>query len=793
MLPKYLKITRYLFVIAVLWIVLGIMPSHGQAPEEQQPLDMMLVIDNSCSMFPSDQIVPGCEIWGNDPNFLRLTGASLFIARLGFAEPNAEQYQVGVISLGESPPTLISPLKPLPSVRDSLAGAISSPQPALATQIVPALRLAYEQLQSSTQRRPGNQPAIVLLTDGAPFPKSGQSDAEIENLVASYPDIPIFMILLQNPGRPIEGYERYIFFWEEMQRKYQHIRTYRAADPREIERTYNEIVSILQNTIPTPGITLVPGQTLNVYVGKYVQRLILTVMHERIGPKGRVEITDSSGKLVQDFEADVVRFRGNDNPVEVISIGSTRLDQAPRDDIWTVTSDAPVVVFLDRAGAYSIQFVAPQISPTNLINQYETLNRHSPTQPLTVGLKLLDKAKAPLLDVQPISGRIVNPDGSTAFLRVPTDLKPSPDGIYEIPVDFATAYPPVLQAPGRFMLMFEAGIADERSGARLPIARADLLVDVGRGPSISSASPDPFICTAQQPFGLTVSLEDLDTARLDTVRVRVFGSGREVSLGSDGGNTYTGSLEGLCQAALSTLACGVTQDTTFRIRLVAELRDGTAATPVEYTLPVRVQQATCTPTPTPIPTATPVPTATPTPTPTPIPDTDSDGLNDLIDKCPDRAQWLYMPYFEGCPSPIWLLVILIILFIVLLAFLILFLIPWIIVHFINQPPSGYVLVCRDGKMDGGARSIRGVGLSVRRSKVTIGSKGHIRVSGMKQVELRIERKSKDTVIFDASTGISKITIRQQLKQKSPQPSYRYTSTADPSIVLIFGSYPEMRC
>ena len=142
----------------------------------RQPLDVMLVIDNSCSMFPASQRIPGCEVWGNDPDFLRITGASLFIARTGFGLPTAGDYQLGVVSMGDNPPELISPLTELDEARDALARAINNPQPALATQIVPALQMAYRELRESPGRRPGN-PGFETrraLRTGCPFACSPQ-------------------------------------------------------------------------------------------------------------------------------------------------------------------------------------------------------------------------------------------------------------------------------------------------------------------------------------------------------------------------------------------------------------------------------------------------------------------------------------------------------------------------------------------------------------------------------------------------------------------------------------------
>ena len=83
---------RVALSLLILASALGRAPlTSAQSTTERQPVDMMVVIDNSCSMFPREKIVPGCEVWGNDPEFLRIKGADLFIARLGFAEPNASE------------------------------------------------------------------------------------------------------------------------------------------------------------------------------------------------------------------------------------------------------------------------------------------------------------------------------------------------------------------------------------------------------------------------------------------------------------------------------------------------------------------------------------------------------------------------------------------------------------------------------------------------------------------------------------------------------------------------------
>lgn len=750
---------RHLLVLVALLalssLVLPAQAAHAQGPDTRQPLDMMLVIDNSCSMFPRERIIPGCEVWGNDPDYLRVTGASLFMARLGFAEADSSAYQLGVISMGKAPPKLVSPLRPLAEARDQLARAISDPQPELATQLVPALTLAYEQLISSPNRRPGNAPAVVLLTDGAPYPAAGQSDAQIEALVASHPDIPLFTILLQNPERPLEGFDRYVQFWERMQRDHPNVRTYRASSSRDIERTYNEVVALLQNSIPTVGTPLSAGGSLNIYVGKYVQRLVVTVTHERGKPKGAVTIRDPRGTEVRDDDPQVDRFRGTDNPVEVISIGSARLDQAPRDDTWTITSEAPVTVFLDRVGAYNVDFVLPEVSTTTIPHQYLAINRYSPSTPFVVRFRLLDKDGAAVPDPQPVSGYVVNPDGSQAELRIPTTLRPDAEGIYEVAHDFAAGYLAAPSSPGRYALAFEVGLADDSGGTRIPIARADLLVDVGRGAYVAAISPQPLVCAAGQPANITVTAGDLDAANLESVRVRVLGAGREALLAPGGGDTYVGALDDLCAGVLASLACDGTVETKFRVRMASIAKDGTTSPPSERELSVRAQGIACTPTPTPLP-PTPTPTPVP-PTPTP-PNRDGDSCPDATDPCPDQTPLSIAPWFGCCPPPWWAWLIAGLLAVGLIALLALYLIPLLLVSTINPPPAGHVLVCKDGKPVRGVHSLKVLGLGARKSTITIGSKGVLKVADLDPIAYRVERHGKEAFVFQGAKGPQQFSI-----------------------------------
>ena len=226
---------------------------------EYPPLDMMLVIDNSCSMFPHDKILPECDLWGSDPDFLRITGAEIFAARLGFDEINEQDYQIGAISMGEIPPQIF-PLQPAAEVTDKLAKWLQDPKPQLQTQILPALDLAYEEVTESPEHKVGNLPVIVLLTDGRPYPEAGQTNADIEKFVMEHPDVPLFVILLRNSKNPDKGYDQYINFWKKLGRDYEYIQTYQVDDADELAKTYNDILARVQNSNPSPGYNLKPHE-----------------------------------------------------------------------------------------------------------------------------------------------------------------------------------------------------------------------------------------------------------------------------------------------------------------------------------------------------------------------------------------------------------------------------------------------------------------------------------------------------------------------------------------------------
>ncbi len=536
------------------------------AGPERQPLDVMLVVDNSCSMFPAEQRIPGCEVWGNDPDFLRITGASLFIARTGFALPAAGDYQLGVVSMGDNPPELISPLTGLDQARDALAAAINNPQPKLATQIVPALQMAYRELRESPNRRPGNLPAVVLLTDGAPFPAEGQSSADIEALVAGNPDVPLFVILLQNRDTgaapaPNTNYEQYIRFWNDMALRYNFVRSYPVNSTEDIERTYDEIVARLENTVARPPLSLAPGQTLEVFISRYIQRVVFTFTRERGAPPADIAITDPAGARVAAGDPDTQFFEGQDNPVQIVAVGRGRLEAAPRDAVWKITSSEQVVVHIDMEGSYRVQFVEPAASRTAVPGQFLVDRPHPTGQPFSLRLLLADNASgAAVTEPQPLKITVTGPDGNASDVPGLADLRPDAEGVYTIPYDLPAG-------DGRDAFSVEAGSVGDPSGGTFPVARAELLVDSTRTGFIEQITPEQLQCAPGQAASLVVAVAGLDAGQLGAARASALAGGREVALTPGQGGAFAADVGALCDALAATLSCGASADASVRVRV----------------------------------------------------------------------------------------------------------------------------------------------------------------------------------------------------------------------------------
>jgi hypothetical protein len=138
------------------------------------------------------------------------------------------------------------------------------------------------------------------------------------------------------------------------------------------------------------------------------------------------------------------------------------------------------------------------------------------------------------------------------------------------------------------------------------------------------------------------------------------------------------------------------------------------------------------------------------------------------------------PWFGGCPPPLAAKVAGALAGAGVLAFLGFYVLPLGLVMTVRQPPAGYVQVYRNGKAEGSYKSLRGLGQSARKSAITIGSKGLLKVPGMEPVELRVERRGDASVVLRGANGPQLFQIREI-------PSMH---TASGGIVLKFSTDPK---
>lgn len=774
---RFSKIRSLSIVLLFSLVVSFPLKASAQTNEVRKPIDMMILIDNSCSMFPANQILAGCDLYGSDPDFLRIVGADLFIARLGFAEPNEAEYQVGVISVGDKP-DLITPLQPISGNRDQVAKEIANPQPQLATRMVPALQMAYDEFHNSPNRRLSNLPAIVLITDGIPWPTEGQGFTQIEDLISKNADTPLFVLLLQNQGQ--EGtssdYQSYIQFWQQLQTRYNSIFVYLIKDATQIEETYNGIIGQLQNTIPTKGIAVSPDQPLEFYVSNFLQKVIVTVIHSSANDAGKVQIKDSNGDVVQTDDPGVGYFRGKVNPVEVYSISSPRLKDELKDSNWTITSSTPVTVLIDREGTYQINFLSPISAPTDITNVYRAVDRQSPSSGIAIKFNLLDSNGGVVKDPQRIQTKVINPSGQTQSLQDIAAPVNGTDGVYELDLDPLKLYPQIGDQPGRFIFVINAGQAGGQPEESVPIASARLLMDVGRIPYIRSAAPQPLVCGQDWHSDLRVSLGDYDVSQKAPVQVRVFSAHGEVYLQSSEDGVFSGDLTDLCQPEIAVLTCSTQQNVTFTAELMGQFSDGTELPSSQKSIQVQVITPACTPTP--LPTST----SLPPPPPTPVPDRDGDGVNDLQDRCPDTYG---LAGSNGCLPVQGMLFGLGGAFLLVAGYLWVW--PLVRMRVFTEPPKGYILVCRSGAAASEPISLFEIGEAHHTDKVTIGgsAKADLVIEGLDAVEFVVERREAMTAIRDAGGKAPFAYFDQQA---------RVVRTSDPKVILRIGLDPKsLKC
>jgi hypothetical protein len=746
--------------------------ARAQTVQTPKPVDTMLVIDQSCSMFAASLSIPGCDTYGSDPDKLRIAGSDLLIGRLGLGAPNEEDYRMGAITLGDKP-VLVSPLVSLKTNRDALAAKISTSQIQTATRLVPALQMAYDALKDSPQATPARVPAIVVVTDSVPSPKEGQSTDDIEKLVGAHSDVPLFVILLKNSNLSNADFESYINFWQKLESQYPLIFTYQINDPAQILSVYHQILGQLQGGIPEKTVSLDKTGKTTFTVPDLVQNIVVMGIRPAAKSTAVLTVTDPDGKKVDAKDAGVLYFRGKDNPIEIYSIPASRLAVTATGGAWTVTSSDKVTVLIDHTGSYQFAFLAPTVQSVVLPFQSQAVERQYSNSGIVLRFQLVDRGAKTVLDAQRIQVTISNQSGKTIDLPL-TTLKPDASGVYELPVDLPTLFPASDDPSGQYKFSFSSRSAGQDANISPLLASAELSLSLGKIPGIRSVSPIPIYCRTGQPASLQVVIKDIDPLIQNSIQVQVSNQGKTYALQPDGTGQFTGDVSALCQDLIIQSSCSSISTTSLQVDLVVGQTSQAAAIPqLSRPIDANVIAPACT--------ITPQPSITPTPTPgpTPVPDRDHDGTDDLHDKCPTTWGW---PQAGGCIP--WTTFVGGGGLFVILGMAATWVWPWMKTNRISPAPSVYVVACRDGVKMFEPVAIDQVSRKQRHSRLLVGGasrKVDIMVEGLQPVEYVIEWWG----------GVA--TLREP-GDKEPLAYFdatpRSVRTSDPKIILRIGTDPK---
>lgn len=156
----------------------------------------------------------------------------------------------------------------------------------------------------------------------------------------------------------------------------------------------------------------------------------------------------------------------------------------------------------------------------------------------------------------------------------------------------------------------------------------------------------------------------------------------------------------------------------------------------------------------------------------------SNGPNRVIEARLDDRPNAITFYIRALANVETLLVVTSIAFLVPILF---FLFNFVAIRTFMPPPDGFIRVLRLVEFDNRREivaeySIRTLGVDVNRSKVTIGSKGHIRISSLRPIEFRVERIGTQSVLIYLEPNM-RITLSDFI---------RTVQTSDRNIVLEVG-------
>ena len=208
----------FLLLSCLSCILLGVLVGRATATGPDAGLDVLLVVDNSNSMFDKGGI-------GSDPDLRRIEAAQMFVNYLG-VDSGPISHRLGVIFFGGQA-QLVVPLTPLADQarRAEIAALFAEPQRMDWTDPATALTLARDTLLAETDD--GHQPVVVLLTDGKPEWDNNPTEAERQSVIEELRRIGrqyasdgsrLFVILLSNEATDADSEigTTYVPLWEEL-------------------------------------------------------------------------------------------------------------------------------------------------------------------------------------------------------------------------------------------------------------------------------------------------------------------------------------------------------------------------------------------------------------------------------------------------------------------------------------------------------------------------------------------------------------------------------------------------
>lgn len=767
--------TRWIHIAIRISLLLSLfLPTVGLSQAEETPvappLDVMIVVDNSCSMFPSHRILAGCLTWGSDIDFLRITGADMLLARMGLGADNEGEYRSGYISFGEKA-DLIAPLTALPEAREALAEKIANPAPQTGTALVPALELGLTQLERGRTSKPDNRPVLVLVTDSVPTPAEGQSDEDIQRLLQAHPDISIFIMLLENKFERGQAWNSYVEFWQRMQILQRGVFVYTISDPGELLTTYNRILSQVQGTLAVSNLEATPDAESQVYISEYVRGILITAIPESNTPLDNLVVKDPAGNPVAVDQEGVLRFKSSANPVEVLLVQSPRLSSSTTRNYWTIQVDSPARVFIDTLGDFSFDFIAPEVDAAGFGNVFTVHGRVTPKQELVLRFALIDRQGVRLTETQMIRGEVIYPDGTLNDLPEIRYALFGADGVYEFRYDFAQAHPQVVSKGGRFIFLLTAGPLASAGNASGVVAQARVIMEIGPVPYLHSLSPESLECAPDGQAQLEVQLADVQSAQPGSIVAAITGEKGEINAQADEDGKMTANLEPLCKELIAEMDCSSQGYATLNLDIEAILKDGSESIQISREIPLKLFAQSCTPVPLQIGAGEGEDLAPPPP-----PDADQDGVIDFQDNCPAESGWALL---GGCPPNQTALLITFAFGVIILGAVILFAYPAIRVRTFARPPEGYLVAYRRGKRIFEPVDIKQVGIRRKTDEVTIGSsqtRAHIYISGLKPVEFKVLEQNDRVIIIDERSGALRGTFRNLAPEE--------IATSNPDIVLL---------